>query len=52
MTHEEIKKKLFENGTIGLDLSPGHELELEAFLAIVELEEEIKKLKGESNGNN
>lgn len=45
MTREEIKKKLFENGTIGLDLSPGHELELEAFLAIVELEEEIKQLK-------
>ena len=45
MTREELKQKLYDNGTIGSDLSPGNRLELEAYWTIVELEKEIEELK-------
>lgn len=45
MNRKEIKKRLYENGTIGLDLSPGNKLELEAYWMIVELEKEVEQLK-------
>lgn len=47
MTREELKQKLYENGSIGLDFSPGNQIELEAYWTIIELEKEIKELKSD-----
>lgn len=41
MTPAELKKKLVENGSTGLDLSPGDPVALEAYHYILDLEKVV-----------
>jgi hypothetical protein len=43
--HNALKKKLLEAGSVGLDMSPGDPLALEALEAIKSCETRIKELK-------